>query len=388
MPLDPSLCPLCRLPAPPTSHLHAHHPLFPAMSLPKSFKAAFVTAGGAPLEVRDREPDTATLEPQEVAIKISATAINPVDWKLRDYPSLLLGDRLPGILGTDASGTISAKGAAVTGFNVGDRVFFQGHLGKYDTGSFQEYARTDAAVVGHLPANISDEEGAGVSLAGITAVVGLYHAAGCGLTAPWDDKHAGKGKAIIVLGGSASVGQYTVQFARLSGYSRIVTNASVTHKSLLEKLGAHAVLDRKTQNTAADFVSAVGEGVEIAAVYDTIGTVETQSLAVEILQAAKSVSPGAIVVCTHSPEDKAVQLGKRDDAGRKVEIKGILAVGPAKEYRNVSEPFYVHVAKWLESGEFVPNKPVVVETRGVEGIEEALKKQKAGVSGAKVVVKF
>ncbi|KXJ86505.1 chaperonin 10-like protein [Microdochium bolleyi] len=357
------------------------------MSLPKSFKAAVLTGADAPIEVRDREPETAELQPEEVAVKISATAINPVDWKLRDYPSILFGDKLPAILGTDAAGTISAKGSAVTTFNVGDRVFFQGHLGKFDTASFQEYARTDAAVVGHLPSNISDEEGAGVSLAAITGAIGWYHAVGRGLAAPWEDKNAGKGKAIIVLGGSASVGQYTVQFARLSGYSKIVTNASSAHKEHLQKLGAHAVLDRKTQNSAADFIDAIGEGVELDGVFDTIGTVETQSLAVEILQKAKSVtSSGAVVVCTHYAEAKAVELGKKEGE-RQVEIKGILAVGPAKEYRNVSEPFYVHVSKWLESGEFVPNKPLVIEG-GVNGIEEALKKQKAGVSGAKVVVKF
>lgn len=359
------------------------------MSLPTSFKAALLTGAGQPLSVTTRTPENATLEPQEVAIKITASAINPVDWKLRDYPSIFFGDRLPAVLGTDASGTIYAKGSDVPDdqFKVGDRVFFQGHLGKYDTSSFQEYSRTDAKVVGKIPDNVSNEEAAGIALAGMAAAVGLYHSAGRGLAGPWDDSKAGKGRAIIVLGGSSSVGQYAVQFARLSGFDKIITNASATHKGSLEKLGASVVLDRKTQTSAEDFVKEVGDGLELDSVYDAIGSAETQSLAVQILQKAGKVSKeGGIVACVQRPDDKAVELGKKDGE-REVAIKGILAVGPAKEYRYVSEPFYVHVSKWLATGEFVPNKPDVIEG-GVDAIEEALVKQKAGVSGTKVVVKF
>lgn len=357
------------------------------MSLPSSFKAALLTGAGQPLSVVDRTPETASLESHEVAIKMTATAINPVDWKLREYPSIFFGDRLPAVLGTDASGTIYAKGSSVSDdtFKVGDRVFFQGHLGKYDTSSFQEYARTDAKVVGKIPDNITDEEAAGVSLAGMAAAVGLYHSAGRGLKGPWDDSKAGKGRAIVVLGGSSSVGQYAVQFARLSGFDKIITNASAPHKDAIEKLGATAVLDRKTQNSAADFLKEISEELELDSVYDAIGSLETQSLAVEILQKASKVSKDAVVACVQRPEAKAVELGQ--GAERKVEIKGILAVGPAPEYRYVSEPFYVHVSKWLSTGEFVANKPTVIEG-GVNAIEEALKKQKAGVSGTKVVVKF
>ncbi|KAH7016468.1 chaperonin 10-like protein [Microdochium trichocladiopsis] len=354
------------------------------MSLPASFKAAILTRAGGPLE-------RVTLEADGVAVKITATAINPVDWKLGAAPHLFLGDNLPAILGTDAAGTISAVGSGVSNFSVGERVFFQGRSRDFDTASFQEYARTPAAVVGYTPAHISDEQAAGVSLAGITAAIGLYHTVGAALPAQWDAEggSAGKGKAIVVLGGSSSVGQYTVQLARLSGLEHIVTNASAPHRESLQKLGAHVVLDRKTHNNAADFLAAVGDDLELALVYDTISSIETQVLAVEILQAAKKVrGDNGHVVCLLLPEEKAVQLGNKTEGGaRAVVIKNIIAVGPAKEYRYVSEPFYPNVSKWLASGELVPNKTVVVEG-GIASIDDALNKQQAGVSGVKVVVKF
>ncbi|KAH7030576.1 chaperonin 10-like protein [Microdochium trichocladiopsis] len=362
------------------------------MSLPDTFKAAFLDGASNSLKVRDRTPDTVILAPQEVAIKISATAINPADWKLRGFPSFSFGDRLPVVLGSDAAGTIYAKGSDVPTdkFQLGDRVFFQGLYGDCDSASFQEFARADCRVVGKTPSNISDEEAAGVSLAGITAAIGLYHSTGRGLSAPWDHgglgAQAGKGMALVVLGGSGSVGQYVLQLARLSGYERIVANASAAHKLLLGKLGASVALDRQTQNSVEDFITAIGAGVALDCVYDTIGTPETQTLAVAILQTAQRASNDASVVCTNPPVEKAVQMGKQEGK-RQVEIKGIWANGTAAEMRNVSEPFYAHTAEWLKTGDLVPNQPLVIQG-GLEAIDKALQTQQAGVSGVKVIVKL
>lgn len=53
------------------------------MGVPDTFKAAVVPEPGAQHVVQDRS--LPPLEAGEVAIKVTATAINPVDWKIRDY---------------------------------------------------------------------------------------------------------------------------------------------------------------------------------------------------------------------------------------------------------------------------------------------------------------
>ena len=58
--------------------------------------------------------------PGEILVKIHATALNPVDWKIRDF-NYFVKD-YPAILGSDSAGTVEEVGEGVTGFAKGDRV--------------------------------------------------------------------------------------------------------------------------------------------------------------------------------------------------------------------------------------------------------------------------
>src|SRR5580658_8765313 len=73
------------------------------------------------LELREvPEPKTG---PGEVKVRVVATSINPIDWKLREgmkRPGL--SPELPAILGRDASGEVVEVGAGVTRFRPGARV--------------------------------------------------------------------------------------------------------------------------------------------------------------------------------------------------------------------------------------------------------------------------
>ncbi|TGJ78282.1 hypothetical protein E0Z10_g10482, partial [Xylaria hypoxylon] len=137
--------------------------------MPTTFKAAVVPEAGAQHSIEDRE--LSPLQPDEVAIKITATAINPVDWKIRDYRVPL--DGFPAVLGSDAAGEVAAVGSAVTDFAIGDRVFFQGIVGKYDSSTFQQYCKMPARLLAKTPRDISDEQAAGISLATIAVVTGF-----------------------------------------------------------------------------------------------------------------------------------------------------------------------------------------------------------------------
>lgn len=173
------------------------------------------------------------------------------------------------MLGSDAAGEIAALGAGVTNFQQGDRVFFQGMLGKYDYSTFQQYALMPADLVARTPKNVTDDEAAGISLAGVAAITGLYHETGAHITpGPWDQagQSAGKGQAIVVLGGSSSVGQYVIQLAKLSGFEKIVTSSSLQHEQHLKQLGATTVLDRSSASPE-EYVTAA-QGTKLTTVYD------------------------------------------------------------------------------------------------------------------------
>lgn len=242
----------------------------------------------------------APLHPGELGIKITATAINPVDWKMRDHDAIL--SKYPSILGSDAGGTVVEVGADISNFAIGDRVFFQGIIDTPDSSTFQEYCKIPAELVAKTPSNITDEQGAGISLATMAVVTAFYDKTGHGMKPPWEDggDKVGHGKAIVIIGGASSVGQYAIQMAKLSGFDRIITNASNANHEMLKSLGADVVFDRQ-QSGPEDFKAAVGE-IPLDFVFDSISASTTQLLGVKILQATKTKGSHLVTVYVVHPE--------------------------------------------------------------------------------------
>lgn len=222
------------------------------------------------------------------------------------------------------------------------------------------------------------------------------------MTAPWEEggRTAGKGKAIVIIGGSSSVGQYAIQMARLSGFERVVTNASAKHAEHLKALGAHVVLDRNT-SSPQDFFHAL-DGSPLPLVFDTIGIPDTILLGVKTLQLAKTSNAVLVRACGGIvPEDfESVAAGKGGfnppevveqsrEGPIKVEIKAILGIGCLPSLRHLSEPLQKHLGGedgYIARGLLKPNRPSVVPG-GLEAVETALLRNKVGVSGEKVVIR-
>lgn len=270
---------------------------------------------------------------------------------------------------------------------IGDRVFFQGLIGNVDRSTFQQYVTIPAPLLSRTPANVTDDEAAGISLASVAAWTGLYSAGGLAISpAPWDEggSTAGAGRALVVLGGSSSVGQYAIQLAHLSGF-RVVTAASLPHAEWLKKIGAAVVLDRRTAS-AADFVAAL-DGKPLAAISDSISLDDTFALAVEIAQtySAASKSTEVIGVAGVLPPSEAIQA-KAAAAQPKVALKPIVGISHSPELRPLGEKFAKAVTGWLDRGEYFPNRPEVTPG-GLNGVPAALEKNKQGVSGVKVVIR-
>ncbi|KAF2626027.1 GroES-like protein [Macroventuria anomochaeta] len=351
------------------------------MSVPSKHRAAYVHAKGEAPKISDRT--LGELKPGEIAIKIAATAINPVDWKIRDYGLFLVPNwQYPAILGSDGSGTVAAVGKGVSDYSVGDRVFFQSGYGDDDVSTFQEYIKLPAEIVAKTPKNISDEEASGIMLATMAAATAYYDKTGQGLKAPWNQggSEVGKGKGIVILGGSSSVGQYAIQLARLSGFERIITNASAIHHDYLQDLGAHVVLDRNASGVK-DFQKAL-EGVSLEFVFDTIAFKETQVLGVEILQATNTQKSRVVVVGPVNEEAK--KLGESKEPH--VAVQQIMGIALKPELRYLITGLTDSLGGkdgWVAKEEFKPNRVELIEG-GLENIQEGLEKNKQGVSGVKI----
>lgn len=170
----------------------------------------------------------------EVLVRVRATSVNPIDWKQAGgvYRPILRA-RFPGFVpGYDVAGEVLSVGAGVTTFAPADRVHVR--LSGSGGGANAEQVCVPAAELARLPASLDFAQGAGLPLAGLTALQGLRD--DCGLRGPLN------GERVLVVGASGGVGHLAVQLARAWG-AHVTGVCSARNAEFVRSLGAHAVVD-------------------------------------------------------------------------------------------------------------------------------------------------
>ena len=157
------------------------------------------------------EVDTPQPKEQQVQVKIAAAGFNPIDYQMTENRTERKLLHSP-ILGREFSGVVSAVGEGVTDFKIGDAVFCgSGSMGS--NGTYAEYICVPAAIVMHLPQNISFEESAGISSAGLTALQSINR-----MKAKFTD-------SIFVTGGAGGVGNMLLKLLLSKGYDNLTVTA-------------------------------------------------------------------------------------------------------------------------------------------------------------------
>ncbi|MER5389549.1 NADP-dependent oxidoreductase [Saccharopolyspora sp. NPDC002686] len=201
--------------------------------------------------------------PGELLVRVRAAGVNPGDWRLREGTYGVAG---PAVLGREVAGTVTAVGAGVTGFSVGDEVF-GGCPGM--VGGWAEQALVTASFAARRPDSVSPEEAAVLPVASGTAYDALDN---LGLSA---------GQTLLVNGAGGGVGVPTVQLARARGIN-VVGVASPAKHDLVAGFGAtpvaygDGVLDR-VRAAAPNGVDAVFDLVGGEALRTVAGLVEDRS---------------------------------------------------------------------------------------------------------------
>ncbi|KIJ68037.1 hypothetical protein HYDPIDRAFT_37606 [Hydnomerulius pinastri MD-312] len=311
--------------------------------------------------------------PGEILVKEISVGLNPVDWKIQ--ASGFWVTEYPAILGNEAAGEVEAVGEGVKEFKKGDKVFHQGTMSN-NYATFQEYVLVPAEIAVKLPSNITLDQAASLPVCVATAVIPLYSPApvGIGFKAPWDGGRGQfTGQPALVLGGATSVGQYAIQFARLSGFSPIITTASPHSTALLKSLGATHVIDRNTP--ASEFAAEVAKitTLPIPLVYDGVSHEDTQQLGYDIL------APGGHIILVIGS-----QIKEQEGSGKK--IVGVFGSVHMPDNRAVGRALANHLPALIEAGEIIPNQVEIVPG-GLDGVVPGLERLKNNlVSGKKLVV--
>lgn len=209
-------------------------------------KAAIYERYGSPDVLEIREVPTPRPRANEVLVQVHATTVSSGDWRARSLRMprgfgmlgrLVFGIRKPRqpILGTEFSGRITAIGAQVTRFKVGDDVFgFPGAA----MGAHAEYlCMAEDGFLTHKPQNLSYEEAAALSFGGMT-VLRFFRRA-----------NLRAGERIAINGASGAIGVAAIQLAKHLG-AHVTAISSGANLELSRSLGADEVIDYTTKDFA------------------------------------------------------------------------------------------------------------------------------------------
>lgn len=172
---------------------------------------------------------------RDLLVAVKAIGVNPVDTKVRISKTIV--EPSPRVLGWDAAGSVEAVGPDVTGFKIGDQVFYAGDITR--PGSNSEFHLVDERVVGHMPHTLSFEQAAALPLTAITAWEALFDR----LRVP-TPPHAMPRKSILIIGAAGGVGSIAVQLAsRVAGLNVIATASRPESAKWVRELGAQHVIN-------------------------------------------------------------------------------------------------------------------------------------------------
>ena len=201
------------------------------------------------------KPDTA---PGRVLVRVAASSVNPVDYKIRSGLLEAIAPEEPRVLGCDLSGTVEAVGDGVAGFAPGDEVFgcTGGMAG--NPGALAEFQLCDPALLAKKPTNIDLSDAAAVPLVAITCWDALVRATS-----------VQKGERVLVHGGCGGVGHMGVQLAAARGAEVFATISSPEKAEIVRRYGATPINYR--EQGIADYVAEHTGGAGFDVVFDTIG---------------------------------------------------------------------------------------------------------------------
>lgn len=236
-----------------TRHLPQPNPL------PKDseMKAIVLTKFGGPDSFELQDVPVPEVGIGELLVRVMATAINPLDYQIRrgDYPDHV---PLPAIIGHDVSGVVEKVGPGVTGFAVGDEVFYTPKIFGPKGGSYAQYNVVPEALVTHKPANLSHEEAASTTLVGGTAWEALVTRA-----------KLHPAESVLIHGGAGGVGSIAIQLAKAMG-ATVYTTSRGHDLEFVRQLGADHAIDFTSKNYTEEIAALTGrQGVNV--VLDTIG---------------------------------------------------------------------------------------------------------------------
>ncbi|MFK7936454.1 MAG: NAD(P)H-quinone oxidoreductase, partial [Saprospiraceae bacterium] len=210
-------------------------------------QAIQITAPGTPDKMFIGDYPTPKPAPNEILIKVAATALNRADTLQRagKYP-VPLGDSP--LMGLEIAGTVEAVGSEVTQWQKGERI-----CGLVNGGGYAEYCVIHEDMALSIPKGMDFAEAAAIPEVFLTALQALK----------WLGRLAASEK-VLIHAGASGVGTAAIQLAKLLNASEIYATASAKKHQICYDLGADVVIDYRKENFAEVIAEkTAGKGVDV-----------------------------------------------------------------------------------------------------------------------------
>jgi len=246
-------------------------------------------------ETNQQEPP---FGPNEVRVRVRATSINPIDWKLRSGAvRQRMPINFPAILGRDLAGEVVDFGPDVTAFKKGQRVMALAF------GTYAEFTTVKAGILAPIPDALSFEQAAALPLVLTTGAQLIERAV-----------QPQPGWTILVTGALGGVGRTAVHVALKHG-ARVIAGVKSSQQQEAAKLGADRVV-------ALDNEKEIATLRDLDAIADTVGG-ET------IGKLLKALKPGGVLGSV---------LGEpKEAAGKNIQVRAVFAQPDAKRLYQLAE---------------------------------------------------
>lgn len=227
-------------------------------------KAIVLHAYGGPEQLRYEDTDVPDFGDNEVLVRVRATSVNPIDFKLRSGAAKArMPVDFPAILGRDLAGEVVDVGRNVTGFPKGMRVMALAN------GTYAEFTVAKADVLAPIPDALTFERAAALPLVVTTGAQLIERAV-----------KPQPGQRLLVTGALGGVGRSAVHVARRHG-TRVIAGVRAKEKTQAAELSVDEVV-------AIDDEREIEMLHDLDAIADTVGGTTIQRL-------FKALKPGGVI---------------------------------------------------------------------------------------------
>src|SRR2546421_3171591 len=208
-------------------------------------KAVRLHAYGGVDQLRYEDVPPPEPEPDEVLVKVAATSVNPIDWKIRSGAAKdRMPVKFPAILGRDVAGIVVKTSVNVRNPEPGQKV-----MGIVN-GSYAEYVTARADHLTVIPDGLELEQAAALPLVVTTGAQLIQHI------------QPKRGDEVLVTGALGNVGRSAIYLAKSQG-ARVIAGVKSEQKKEANSLGVDQVV-------GIDNSSEIAELPELDAIADTV----------------------------------------------------------------------------------------------------------------------